>query len=82
MTNLAFAWFLVAVLMSRVTLLGKDTPMSRGQALAITLVQGLALCLATPTLGQWGLMTVILVVNLGGAWMADLWGSYSYIKSK
>jgi len=64
----AFAWFLVVVLASRVTLIVQDRALSSRQAAIVSLIQTAALLPLVPALALLPLAAAILVANLVGAW--------------
>jgi hypothetical protein len=65
----AFLWFLLVLLVSRLALILTDRPLRRRQALGLALVQCAALLAAAPRPGLLPLFALIVAANLSGAWL-------------
>jgi len=62
-------WLLLVLLASRVLLILRDQPLTRGQALGLALAQCAALLAAAPSPWLLPLLVVIPAANLAGAWL-------------
>lgn len=67
-TLLAFYWFLLVLLASRLLLILRDEPLSRRQALGLSLLQAVGLLAAAPSPWLPPLLLVIVAANLLGVW--------------
>lgn len=66
---LPFMVFLLVLLLSRLALIQRERPLTRPQALGFAALQCSALLAAAPNPALLGLVMVIVLVNLGGAWL-------------